>query len=226
MAFSNPHLLLRVLGNFGGNPSSNEEKWSTGFRLGIPGGTVPYDVGNLTTFLTNVAAPLRVFHLAAASLTGGTCYLTELTVARVGTDGKYDPPTQQTIRYIAPVTQGTGTPVLPWSSALVFSLRTAIPRGYSSNGRIYWPALAPALDQQTGRLTQSQATSRINAFKTALDSVNTFAAAYASGMRVVVASATGGVTNTVTSIRQDDRLDSIERRENARTPIWTSANLA
>lgn len=226
MAYSAPHLLLRILGNFGGNPLSNEEKWSTSMRFGIPGGTVPYDSEGMQTFLNAAATPLRAFHVAAGSLTGSTTYLTELTLARIGTNGRYDPLIQETLHYTAPTTQGSGTPVLPWSTAIVFSLRTAIPRGYSSNGRVYWPATAAALELATGRLTAAQNSARVALFKTALDSVNAAANAYTTGMRLVVASSTGAVTNAVTSIRSDDRLDSIERRENARPSVWASAPLA
>jgi hypothetical protein len=67
----------------------------------------------------------------------------------------------------------------------------------------------------------------VNLFKTFLDAVNTAAGAYQTGARIVVASNVGvGDMAFVTAIRSDDRMDSIERRENDQPSQWSNATLA
>jgi hypothetical protein len=56
-----------------------------------------------------------------------------------------------------------------------------------------------------------------------LNSMNTAANVYDPGMKVRVFSNIGlGSAATVTGIRSDDRVDSIERRENQIPSVWTS----
>jgi hypothetical protein len=220
MVFPQAHLYFRINGTFGGNYASNSEKWSSGLRLGIVGADVPYDATNLQTFATTALANVRTFHSSASALVGSSCYIHDVTVARVGQDGKYLPLTQQTTIASQTPIAGSGTPDQPWSTAHVISLRTDNFRGYASNGRFYYPMLVGSLVQNNGRISPTVVDNRVNQARTLFNALNVAAAAYATNMRVVVASKTGNTQAIVHSLRADERLDSIERRENSGQTAW------
>lgn len=76
-------------------------------------------------------------------------------------------------------------------------------------------------------MTTAAVQSRLNLFKTFADALNTAANTYSAGTRLLVASAVGGGLHVpVTSVRSDERMDSIERRENDQPSIYSSVNLA
>jgi hypothetical protein len=66
----------------------------------------------------------------------------------------------------------------------------------------------------------------MDAAKVMIDEINDAAQVYATNMRVVVASKTGGIQAVVTSIRSDERIDSIERRENAAPAVWMTRDIS
>lgn len=223
MVFPHEHLLIRFNGHFGisGTPT---DRWSSGVRMGLPGTAPLYDTGKLQTLVNSVQTAAIAFHTASASSTGTNCFLDYVSGAQVGVDGTYEPATQVTVVSPTTTTAGIGSPIWPFNTASVISLRTAIPRGRASNGRVYYPQLAGALDTVTGRVAPSSVQGRVNAFKTLLDAINTAGNTYFPGMKVIVASAVGGgAIATVTGIRSDGRLDSIERRENALPSIYSTA---
>lgn len=119
-----------------------------------------------------------------------------------------------------------------WSSAHVISLRTAQPRGYASNGRCYYPGIGLPVLATTGRVAPADVVNRVTAFKTFLEAVNAATNTYAVGAKVCVMSK-GGMKNSftpkteyVTAIRADDRMDSIERRENDTPSTWQTLTIA
>jgi hypothetical protein len=225
VTYANAHYVFRILGSNGSTASAEGDDWSTGFRLGTALGDVPSNT-NLQPFLTAVAPAIQAFHTSPAVPAGITCWLKELTIARVGTDGKYNPSSAMTTRHTyAPALAGLGTPTKPWNTALVISLRTTIPRGIASNGRTYYPATAAGLSASTGRLIDTTRNAFIDQAAIMIRAVNTAASAnLASTVSVIVAGQSGVTgparTAAVTSIRGDLRLDSIERRENAQPPDW------
>lgn len=186
---------------------------------------------DVTAFLGVAAAAIQTFHSAAGTKVGSTCWLTELTMARVGLDGKYDPTTQSTSRYTyATAVAGGGSALHPWNTAMVISLRTSIPRGIASNGRVYWPSLAMPINTLTGRIGNSDVINFITAAKTLFNALNTAATANLTvETKVIVAGAAGktGPANTayVTGLRADDRLDTIERRENQQPAVYQSVTI-
>lgn len=226
VAHPNAHLYCRLIGNFGADPATNQEKWSAGFRGGIIGADVPYDATKLQTLANSLFAAARVFHLTSESLTSPYCWLTNVTVARVGTDGKYLPSVQDTTFSTGTAALGIGNPSLPWNTAGVFSLRTGRPRGHASNGRLYYPLLAGGASLANGRLTGTQVDARLGKAKTMLDAFNTAFQAYQVNTFLVVSSGVGGIASKVTSVRSDERLDSIERRENAGATVWHTQTIA
>lgn len=226
MAYPHEHILIRFNGHFG-TSGSIIDKWSSGLRFGLPTAAPAYDEAKLQTFVNACQAAANTFHSAASSITGTNAFLDYVTGAQIGALGRYSPQSQLTVQSPTVVTGGNGTPVLPWNSALVTSLRTAVPRGRGSNGRVYWPALAGGIQAGTGRLQVPTVQTRLNLMKTFFDACNTAADSYSAGMRLVVASAVeGGMIQTVTSIRADERVDSIERRENDQVSTWSTATLA
>lgn len=226
MAYTNAHLLIRLHGHFGSGPTTPLERWSTGFRVGIPTQDVSYDETKLQTFANAVHTAAQTFHQHAQTLAGSNCYFTHVTAARIGESGKYDPVGQLTIVSTGPTQAGAGTPNQAWNVALSYGLRTAAPRGPASNGRCYYPFLAPVIVTGTGRVQAGQVTGRLAQFRIFLNAVNTAALAYELATGVQVMSSVGaGKTERVLSLRADDRLDSIERRENDQAIVYQTLAL-
>lgn len=226
MSFAHSHLMLRAHGAF---PNANgQEKWSVGFRIGIIGADVPWDGSKLQTFVDASYGAFGVFHQAPLVKAGGSVFLTHATAARVGQNGRYDPAEQVTSQSGGEAVGGGGGPTnQPWTASCVISLRTAIPRGYASNGRVYWPMTAVALNQTTGRLNEGDLTDRLAAAKVMIQTINAAADNYAAGARVCVLSSVGqGAQALVTRIRSDTRMDSIERRENSVPPSWVETTIS
>lgn len=226
MVYAQEHILLRFNGHFGG-PTSFLDRWSVGIRLGQASLPTPYDAAKLQTLANTAQTLAATFHGATGSLTGTNTYFDQVAAATIGPSGRYAPAGQLTVLSPLNSVGGVGTPGLPWNTSCVISLRTAIPRGRGSNGRLYWPCLSAAVTAGTGRLAPSTLTARLGPFKTFLDGLNVAANTYLAGTRVIVASNVGtGVNAPVTSIRSDDRLDSIERRENDQPAVYVSQTLA
>lgn len=224
------HYVFRVLGFFGPNATSPKETWSTGFRLANPSSDVLTAV-SYTAFLESVQGAIATYHGGSGPMAGTKTFLSELTIARVGTDGKYNPDTMQTWRrpYTTPVA-GTSVPLGPWSQSMVLSLRTAFARGIASNGRTYWPAVGMPLQESTGRIYSGDVDRFLTNSKTLVQAINSAAQAeLGSNVKVSVVGADGktGAARTahVTSLRADDRCDAIERRENDQQSAYTTITI-
>lgn len=226
MAFPNAHLLVRFNGSLGPSAATNSEKWSSSLRLAVIGADVSYSAANLLTLANSIHAATITFHGGSAAKLGNNCYFQNVSIARIGTDGRYSPAQQETVYSTGNPQAGTGIPDQPWSSASVISLRTGNFRGYASNGRFYYPQLVGNVDTSTGRVQSAVVIARVAAAKVWFDAINAAATTYALNMRIAVVSSTGSTAALVTSIRSDERLDSIERRENAGPTVWRAANLA
>lgn len=227
MSFDRTQIRLRFVGHFGSSPANQLDHWSAGLRLAVVGGAAVTN-GDLTTFLETISGPVASFHGGASSMSGSSCYLDSINAAPLGLDGKYpSKATLTTVRdYTTPVS-GSGTSLMPWNTALVTSLRTLNKRGYASNGRMYWPATSASCNNLTGRLTTTQTANYITTCKTMMDAINAAAQTLQSGLRIHVMSAVGsGTSSLVTQIRVDQRLDSIERRENDQPAVYSVASLA
>jgi len=229
VTYDRTSIKLRMIGHFGASGTASDY-WSTGLRLAVVGGA-NVSTSDLTPFLETISGPISTFHSTATNYVGSACFLDELTAAHIGTNGKYVSSSEMTTRrvYTTPVTGG-GSATHPWNTAMVTSLRTLQARGLASNGRMYWPALGMAVANTTGRVVQPTMDTYTANVKTMLDAINTAAQAYQSGLRIHVLGYSPKTGNSwsamVTSIRCDQRLDSIERRENQQPPIWTVKNLA
>jgi hypothetical protein len=224
MVYPHEHVLLRFNGHFGTGTSTIVDRWSAGIRIGHPTQSPAYDVAKLQTLVNAAQTAANTFHASAGAAVGTNCWLDYVSGAQIGVSGKYTPSTQLTVVSPTTPTAGSGTPALPWNTANVISLRTNQPRGRASNGRVYWPCLALPVVPTTGRVASA---ARVTAAKTFMDALNAAANVYSAGERIVVASNVGGgLIATVTAIRSDDRLDSVERRENDQPSTWQTATLA
>lgn len=226
MAFTHKHLYIRINGSFGAAVSNPLDKWSAGLRIATPGADTDLATPQLQTLVNAIHAAAITLHAKPFVAAGSNCFFTHVTGARVGTDGKYDPLGQLTVVSTGNPQAGSGVPVLPWNSSLSLGLRTAAPRGYASNGRFYYPMLGATVQAATGRLASTAVANRLAEFKTFLNAVNTAANTYQAGAVVVVMSKVGsGTTQRVLSIRSDERLDSIERRENDQAVVYSTLAL-
>jgi hypothetical protein len=227
VTFDKAHYLLRLVGHFGTDEVNHLDEWSTGLRLA---GTtdVPIATAPLIPFLETISGAIATFHAMGSSLVGPNCYLDMLTIARIGLEGHYDPPFVSTIqRLYSTPPAGGGAPTQPWSTALVTSLRTTKPRGYASNGRMYYPALAAIPDVGTGRETNNHVATYLTNVKAMFDAINAAAPVIRSDVRISVMSAVGsGLSLPATSIRADGRLDTQERRENKAPSVYSTKTLA
>ncbi len=225
MAFSSAHILIRANGHFGTSTVA-ADRWSVGLRFGIPGTDVAYDDVKLATFVQSCFAAASTFHADVTSAVGSAAWLDTCSGARIGLNGKYNPSTQVTKFSTGGAVAGGSTAVLPWNSAGVISLRTPNPRGPASNGRCYWPWLGATVLASTGRVSAAAVTNRIQNFKGMINTMNTAANVYDPGMKLRVMSNVGlGYGATVTGLRADDRVDSIERRENDTPSIWSTTTV-
>ena len=112
---------------------------------------------------------------------------------------------------------GTGTPICPPQTAVTLSLRSSFP-GASSRGRIYWPALAPAMTTTTGRLTSASRTALLTDLNAYLASIADSIAAETSGGDIpfpVVWSPTTGSSRSITQLWVGDVIDTQRRRRDA-----------
>jgi hypothetical protein len=221
VSYTNAHLSIRLNGGFGGSVSNLVDKWSSGFRIAVPGADIVLATPALLTLANAIHAAAVTMHSATGFNTGTSCFFTHVTAARVGTDGKYNPPGQLTVQSTGSPQAGVGSATFPWNTALAAGLRTSAPRGYASNGRFYYPMIAGALTAATGRVTSTTQDARNSVMKTFFNTVNTAANVYDPGAVVCVMSNVGsGTTARVLAVRTDDRLDSIERRENGAPPSY------
>jgi hypothetical protein len=229
MAFAANHVLLGIHGVFGSAYTSPLERWTTTLRV-QPAPATAQDIA-LINFLADCEPFITAHHTTSDTKVGAGCWLTELTAAVIGQDGKYlGGETQETTRvFLTTPVQGSGTGIHPFPTSIVRSLRTARGRGRASNGRMYYPALAAAVTvAQGGRMSVSDA-GGIAAFAASLlNGINTSATENLGvGSGVSVMSSVGlGLSASVISVRVGTRLDHMESRERALPEAWQSVDLA
>lgn len=228
MPYSREHVLVRINGIFG-STTNVRDRWSIGLRMASLSAVAPET--DFTAFLTAFHSDVAAFHAHADVGAGSTCYYTFLTAAKIGVDGKYSPKTQLTSRYDAPsAIAGSGTCDSPFSQAQVCSLRTALPRGYASNGRLYYPMthINGLIDPATGRIAPGVVAPLLARWKILIEAANTkFNAVLGVPLKVSVMSQVGsGTTAVVNSLRMDGRLDAQERRENDQPAVWSTTTIA
>ena len=223
MAYLSPFLRVRINGVFGS--ATGVEQWSTGFKLHLVGGST-----DATPFLESIAPAVSTFFGGTALKAGVNTFLTELTGAVIGTDGKYlGGATQATKRhtYGTPVS-GAYLGVHDWPFSTVLSLRSSVlGRGPGSHGRMYWPSVGQQVDTNTGRFAAATTATLKDAAVTLLQAINAAGeATFGAGNVIVNASPVGaGHRAVVNRVLVGNRPDHIERRENAVAEAYSSGNV-
>lgn len=118
---------------------------------------------------------------------------------------------------------GTGSPKLPPQSAAVLSLRTNTP-GASGRGRLYWPAMGPALTP-SGRMVTADVVDRVAAFKEYLLAMRSaLATAFPTiGFDLAIRSRTQQASPHVVRIQMGDVVDTQRRRRDALAETYTQS---
>lgn len=227
MTYSSPFVYLKVLGHFG-TTTSQLEQWTVGMKIPTPlPGPSP---AGLSAFLVDIQTYISAFHGSTFIKASTSCFVRQLSAAYVGTDGKYVGGGAQATtvyNYATPVS-GNSNATLPWSTACVLSLRTARQRGIASNGRLYWPSLALAVNGATGLWTPTETLNIATSAKTMLDNINSHTETHLGGARrIAVMSAVGaGLSADVTAVRVGNKPDRQERREDSLTEAYAETGLA
>jgi len=211
-----PFVKVNVEGHFGASGTAKSEYWRAGFHITKNGGVIG-GTSELTNFLTAIRNALTTYHTITAVGAGSKCFLTDVSGAYIGTDGKYALGSLQSTTRVPMVTPtaGIGTNGGPWTQSIVLSLRSLLLRGPGSHGRIYWPATSAQVDPNTGVMTGANVSSIVAGAQSMLNAINTQAAlAFGSGSNVGLVSPLGsGFQSPVIRVGIGQRLDSMESRE-------------
>lgn len=215
MAYAERFVYLTVKGSFGPAATTVLEEWQAGFKFRHP--DAPPTPAQLVAFLESAATPVANFHGNSSVNAGTNCYLKELNVAYIDTDGKYVGGAAQVTTkrpYPTPVA-GQGTTTYPYTQALVISLRTVLTRGPGSNGRVYWPVTGMGIAGGTGTVASVPLSSFADAAQTLINALNAAKVAQmpGTGGLAVMSQVGAGIAATVTSIRVGAKMDRQERRE-------------
>lgn len=229
MPYSQPFVKVNIEGQFGASTTNIIERWQAGFHLtkngGVIGGTT-----ELTAFLSAIRSAILAYHADINVASGTHCYLTSVSGAYIGTDGKYAlGALQNTTRVnFTSVTAGTGASNLPWSSACVISLRSLLTRGPASHGRIYYPRTGAGIDTNTGVILSGTLTGIVTAAQTLVNALNTQASGvYGTGTNVGLVSPKGtGFQSPVVRVGIGQKMDSMESRERDIPEAHVFANTA
>lgn len=226
MVYAEPYVYVRALGVFG-DTSTPRETWGVGFKFRHP--DTPPTPAQIQAFIETCSPVLSAFHAGPISA-GTTCFLTEITGALIGTDGKYvGGSTQVTRRHLLGTpTAGTGTDTFPWSQALVLSLRTALSRGAGSNGRVYWPMCGQGISGSTGGLAAGTRNGILAAAVTLVNDLNAAkeSAMPGTGKLAVMSNVGTGIAATVTAVRVGVKPDRQERRERDVAEAYAQSSVA
>lgn len=171
MTYPEEHTYVSVIGD----AYSTAERWQFGFRL-------------RNEAATNVNLAPVIGPEVLKWWTGGTGYTTgvdkwqppnthrllEVKVARIGTDGKYDPDDPDSASYFPSPTGGAGTPLAASAPQLTtaVTLLTAKPRGLASKGRIYPPPSTLWALGTDGRISTSVADQLAASIKRLINDIN------------------------------------------------------
>lgn len=199
------------------------QSWSVGMSFGASDGTSDpiTDYTELENWAEQIGA-LNSGHVLPDNLNGLVSSLTSLTTVRAETLTAAGVLTEAAEFQCSPAFFGSSTPKCPPQTALVTSIETGRP-GRSFAGRIYWPALGAAIQPNTARLDDSDATSYASDTETLLAAIAAAAPSLAS-LVPVVASAKLGLQTRISSIKVGTVLDTQRRRRDKLTEQYVSVS--
>jgi hypothetical protein len=229
MTYSQSFLLHTAEGHFGPGGSTVTDVWRVSLKLAPIGAPLLSEAAK-AAFLA-AAEPLWVaFHTNTNVSPGANCFLTALTAAHIGEDGKYlGLGTQGTTRRVlGSVAGGSGTANLPWSTACAYTLRTTILRGRGSRGRFFYPACGTAVGATDGLWSSSVTQARATAGATLIAGLNAFGDDLAPPALAVVRVMSNlglGVDDNVVRVEVGRKPDRQERRESELREDYRTANV-
>jgi hypothetical protein len=192
------------------------EYWRAGLHITKNGGVIG-GTAEVTNFLTSIRNAFTTYHTITAVAAGSKCWLTDLSGAYIGTDGKYALGSLQSTTRVPMTTPTAGIGVNggPYSQSIVLSLRSLLLRGPGSHGRVYWPATSAQIVPDTGVMSTANVNSIAAGAQSLINAINVQAAlTYGSGCNVGLVSPLGsGFQSPVTRVGIGQRLDSMESRE-------------
>jgi hypothetical protein len=216
MTFTVPFLQVNVEGQFGSG--AGVEFWRVGFKLPINAPGTPPSTAEIVAYLTAIRAPITTYHSGPAACSNQT-YVTAVSGASVGTDGKYlGGGAQQTTRVLmaAPVAGNVSAVSAPYSQAMCITLQAALARGRASKGRLYWPATGVSVDAGTGLVADANRNVMATGARVMIDALNSLSDTNLGaniGHIAVMSELGSGTTSTVIGISIGRKPDRQERRE-------------
>ena len=139
--------------------------------------------------------------------------LTSIKIARILTDGKYDPVVPPLIHNYSPTVPGVGTtgPTMPLQMAMVMTLLTGALSGLAHKGRVYLPAPSRLLNGNYVWIN-SEATNVVNGFAAMASDLDGSALGQLTVYSKGNAAVPGGFSRPVTGCQADTRPDVQRRR--------------
>lgn len=206
--------LIKV--QFLGDSFNQQEIWTTGFYMAPNFGSATL-AGDLAQ---KIAPAWQTFFTSAGSSVSNKYRTLSIKANLVGTDGKQITNPTQEYFYPAPIVGANAAAPLPPQITLVASLRTTLPRGLATHGRMYLPGINAGVDADA-RIAGGTRTTIAAGFQTFLNAVN--AIGVGGGNFVHVASFKGtGIDRPVTKLLLGDLYDTQRRRKNALTEQYTT----
>lgn len=213
------------MGVFGAAATTGTEQWSWGLRIN-PGLGAAFDESKKTAFLAGIQGATNGYHVDTYMKNHANAWLTHLTCAYIGEDGKYvGGDTQPTTVYTySPAVKGTGATTVPWSHSRVITLRSSIERGAGAYGRFYTPCGETV--QLDGRFDPSAQQTVADVSRTYIDTVNTQARLQWPGANVSIMSTVGTLPiGRVIAVGAGLQPDTQRRRDNRLPEVHKYANL-
>lgn len=187
-------------------------------RRGLPGSTENWDAG----LQIDMAEDMRTFLVAITAYHATFFRWTHVKVSPVSAAGKAIQ-SSSVYTFTTPIA-GTGAGTLPPQIAMALSLRADI-IGRRGRGRIYLPALVPAVNDTTGVVpTATQATFR-TAFKTLVDNLQNLPGTPQYIPIVSILSPGQATVVRPSQIRTGNRLDTIQSRRRQVAEVYATTAL-
>lgn len=215
MPYSRQVVKVRILGDC----FNSAEEWSTGFYV-APGFGNPVLPGN---YAEQVAGLWQTF-FTAASTSVSSRYRTISVKANIfdTNNVQITNPTQEYF-YPAPIVGPSAGAPLPPQLTVVASLRTSVPRGIGSHGRMYLPGINQTVDSDA-RINATAVGNIATNFKAFLDGVNALPNTPILSVHLFSSANLVGKTPVdryVTQLKIGNMYDTQRRRRNQLTETYT-----
>lgn len=213
-----PKQVVKV--QFLGDCYNQGEEWSTGFYMAPLSGNAVLP-GNWAQL---VSTHWQTFFTAANTSISSRYRTVSIKANLLNADGKQATNPTQEFFYATPIVgTGAGSPMPPQLS-VVASLRTDVPRGDATHGRMYLPGVNASVDADA-RISSTVATNIANGLKTLIDGVN--GQTGGGGLRVMLASSREfGTLRQVSKVLVGNLYDTQRRRRNGLQEGYTQANIS